>query len=468
MTEERKQELRQLLQEATAPENLEIRQRSANSSPLSPIDIHGYGVHLRQYWKFYTETSLWVVTTYEPNIINEAVKSKLLGFIRVEFASFIDEDKILSASFFLIGGFAAGFPLDYLLRQLLKITIAYGTEKAASTFDKCTKETQGSFQDIAVLEGIKLASEIQVFDGIRLIPLPNSTSELRRYLPSSLLWRAKERESSFIGKTLLVVDCSVSPIFHKPFQTSTIQEHEDQKNRTFWVEVNSKDLPNLKADSYPPKFLCEALSLACNSGVNVSFLTRFLAEDKLYNLSHEMGGFSWASYPSGKAIKVGHPEIEKAKRLYKKLANPNSEIAKKLQIPTNRWIQSKANKDPENKIIDLGIALESLYLPKNKTDQLSLSLRLRAAWHLGENKAHRKELIDEFDAIYTLRSEAVHNGELSPKVKIRKGNKAKQGKSIPTSEFIPRAQELCRDSIIKILEDGEFPDDDYWKDLILG
>ena len=98
MTEERKQELRQLLNEAM--ENLEIRQRSANNSPLPPIDIRGYGVHLRQYWKSYAETSLGVVMTYEPNIANEDVKSKILDFIRVEFASFIDEDKILSASFF--------------------------------------------------------------------------------------------------------------------------------------------------------------------------------------------------------------------------------------------------------------------------------------------------------------------------------------------------------------------------------
>ncbi len=129
MTEERKEELRQLLRKATAPENLEIRQRSPNSSPLPTIDIRVYQWHLRQYWKAYSETSLGVVMTYEPNIVNEDVKSKLLDFIRVEFAPFIDEDKILSASLFLIGGLAGGFPLDYLRRQLLKITIVYGILK---------------------------------------------------------------------------------------------------------------------------------------------------------------------------------------------------------------------------------------------------------------------------------------------------------------------------------------------------
>ena len=310
-----------------------------------------------------------------------------------------------------------------------------------------------------MLEGIKLASEIQVFDGIRLIPLPNSTSELSRYLPAPLLRNVRERQSSFIGKTLLVVDCSVSPIFHKPFQKLTIQEYEKKKNRTFRVEVNSKDLPNLKADSSPPKFLCEALALACNSGVNISFITRFLAEDKLYNLSHEMGGFSWGLYPSGKTIKVEPPQVEEAKRLYNRLINLNSGTQEKLLIPINRWLKSKDNKDPIDKIIDLGIGLEALYLPKNKTDQLSLSLRLRASWHLGKDKKDRKKLMDEFKAIYDWRSTVVHTGKLP--------NKTKRTPFTPeeVEMFITRAQDLCRQSILKILEDAEFPD---WNNLILG
>ena len=270
MTEERKQELKQLLQEAM--ENLEIRQRSADGSPLPPIDVRGYRAHLQQYWKSYSETSLWVVMAYEPNIGDENAKSKLLDFIRVEFASFIDEDKILSASFFLIGGFTDGFPLDYLLMQLLKITIAYGIEEAASTFDKCTKETQGSFQYIRLLDGIRLKTEINVFEGIRLIPLPRSTSELPYYLRNHLPDVPKD---FFSGKTLLVVDCSVSPIFHKPFRASTIQEHADQQNRIFRTEIDSKDFPNLKTGDFPLNLLCQALSLACHSEVKFFFSPDF-------------------------------------------------------------------------------------------------------------------------------------------------------------------------------------------------
>ena len=68
--------------------------------------------------------------------------------------------------------------------------------------------------------------------------------------------------------------------------------------------------------------------------------------------------------------------------------------------------------------------------------------------------------MDEFKAIYDLRSKAVHNGAIPEKIKIRKGEEP-----MTTSEFIPKAQDLCQQSIVKILEDGEFPD---WNNLILG
>ena len=100
--------------------------------------------------------------------------------------------------------------------------------------------------------------------------------------------------------------------------------------------------------------------------------------------------------------------------------NLNKNTGNNLQIPIDRWIKSKTSINPVDKIIDLGIALEAIYLPKNKTDQLSLSLRLRASWHLGKNKSERKELIDEFDAIYTLRSKAVHNGEVPDEIKLER------------------------------------------------
>ena len=189
--------------------------------------------------------------------------------------------------------------------------------------------------------------------------------------------------------------------------------------------------------------------------------TKFLPEDVLYSLSSGFGpGISWSTDQFGNATDAKQSQIDEAKRLYHLLTNVNSETQEKLRIPIDRWGKAGTEDNPVDKIIDLGIALEALYLPKGNVDQLSFQLRLHASLHLGKCKGDREKLMDEFKAIYTLRSKAVHNGAVPGKIRIRKGEER-----IATSELIPRAQDLCRQSIIKILEDGEFPD---WNNLILG
>ena len=78
---------------------------------------------------------------------------------------------------------------------------------------------------------------------------------------------------------------------------------------------------------------------------------------------------------------------------------------------------------------------------------------LHAAWHLGKDTEQRKALMKEFKAIYDWRSTVVHTGKLPSKAMN------------VTQEFITNAQNFCWESILRVLEDGKFPD---WNDLILG
>ena len=108
--------------------------------------------------------------------------SNLLNFIREELALFIDEWNIP------IGGYRIEnnptnesrlFPLRYqrlalrlLIERLLQISLVRGTEEAVSVFDRssCSEGTHDLFQDVALLGGIKLETEIEVFEGVRLVP----------------------------------------------------------------------------------------------------------------------------------------------------------------------------------------------------------------------------------------------------------------------------------------------------------
>ena len=453
MTEERKRELEQLLAEAMT--SLEIR-RSGIESSLLPMEV--YRTLLQRRWTFYSEDSSSVLD-FNPYITNEVTKSKLLDFIRVEFAPFIHEDRIQSGIIFMLGSSGIGYSLDELLEQLLRIAIGRGIKEAISIFDRCTKDAFGSFQDVALLQGITLETEIQVFEGIRLVPLPHSISDYPHYLTNL---SSVDIPTYFCPDgTLLIIDHSISPIFHKPIPMDiTVREYFYQINLMLQAKVNSEDFPNFeKADFY--KKFCQALSFACNCTVQIALQWQFLAEDELFNLTKKEVSRLTPRHGTksfGNSIEAGKAQIDEAIHLYDILFKSDSKVGEKLRIPIDRWVKSKTDKDPVDKIIDLGIAFEALYVPDSGRGEIRFKLAVRAAWHLGKDKDDRNKLLTKFKQIYDHRSNAVHSGKLDEKVKFG-------GERIPISEFIEKAQDLCRESIMKILEDGQYPD---WNDLILG
>ena len=114
-----------------------------------------------------------------------------------------------------------------------------------------------------------------------------------------------------------------------------------------------------------------------------------MPEDELFNL--DIGGFSRVSYVcrsfQERFPTIGEAEIDEAKCLYRSSNKLNSSDRKKLRIPIDRWMKSKTSGEPDDKIIDLGIAFEALYLSEiEEKTELSLRLRLHAAWHLGKKQ----------------------------------------------------------------------------------
>ena len=235
MTEKRKQELTHLLHEAM--ENLEIRPRFTHP-PLPFIDIEKYKWHLRASWTSYSPNSAWFVDHFKLDI-NEDAKLKLLELIREEIEPFIFEDRILLGTFSILGGLSDGVHLDELLDKLLNIAIFEGIGGAVSAFDRCTtKEASISFEFIALLEGITLETEIQVFEGVRLVPLPSThvVSQLPRCLGNIPL----ASTSRFFKKTMLVIDYSISPVFQNPILAAEAEDKLIRHAKGFRIEPKGK------------------------------------------------------------------------------------------------------------------------------------------------------------------------------------------------------------------------------------
>ena len=135
--------------------------------------------------------------------------------------------------------------------------------------------------------------------------------------------------------------------------------------------------------------------------------------------------------------------MEEAVSIYEALNHLDEGTNQKLGVPVKRWIKSKTDQSMTDSFIDLGIALESLYLD-HRTEELGFRLRLRAA-----------SLMKDVRKIYELRSQAVHQGV----IKHSKENLS----------WMAKAQELCGKSIIKTIhhvrESGQLPN---WERLEMG
>ena len=489
MTEERKQELRQLLNEAM--EGLQIGIRLGGSSLLLPHSTDGVSratqvyfgsgslplprVKLQNYlqkrWTSYGVDSSSILMYLQPYIVDGSIKSRLLEFIKRELDQFIQKDEIRSVSY-AIDDASDGFHLyelrstllhlRFLLEHLLKVALAWGVEKAVLTFDGGSRP-EGKrcfFQTIASLEGIVVEKEIQVYKDVRLVPFSSPTSfELEHLLPGFSI-RGSDLERN-MGKTLLIIDRPMLSIFHNPSEETF--EEVLVGDLPFQVDTTNIKFPNSDTVNSFRKSFCQALSLACNSPVQIARTWWHLAEDDIFR-PFPGGGMGYSPRLFGDSVKAGQSELEEAKRLHKILKKLNPKVRKKLQIAIDRWIASQTYQAIEDKIIDLAIAFEALYLPD--ANESTFKLAARAAWYLEKDRKKRKDLFALFKELYKCRSTVVHGGEL------KKENITIAGESIPISKFIARTQDLCLDSILKIIEqcakEGEFPNNDYWDDSILS
>ena len=374
-----------------------------------------------------------------PDLPDGSIKSQLLNLLRGELAEYIHDDKMRAAMTAVQGGFMI-HTLDDLLKSLLRIAVVWGPQKSVDILERSVSKNCISFQTIILIEGVVVEREIAISDGIILSPLSTSSSEFPDYLPlDGFSLTARD----FMGKTLMIVDHSVSPAFSKPIDDLS-------SLNAFKIKIKNTQISGFEL--YP---FCCILSLICNSAIQPSISWSYVEEDEIF---HRLlpSGYSYHNnikFAHEPRITVTESQILNAKTLYEQFINLNSKVRQAVDIAMPRWVQAKRNKGYVDQLIDLGIAFESLYT-KPRERNISFNMSIRAAWYLGKNIEERKELMTELKKIYGLRSDAVHTGKFKDK-----------DKEINMRDFINRAQDLCQMSIVKVIREGSFPD---WDSLIMG
>ena len=420
------------------------------------IDLENFKTLLSYCRTKYAPDTIRAVSVAQPEIRDSQIRDSVLDFIYSELANFVQDGKIHSATVAFAGGIASGTPVERVLRNLLIRAIVDGPSNAALAFADCITHHSCKFYEFLLIAGISVSEVTELVDGITLIPLPESVDDFPAHVPDlrgAIDQFNRVDLNDLKGKALVQTEYEVSPIFHKPMGNYTF---DSGPSRHFTINPMCGSVPEHTQD-----ILWQALSLASRSDVKPVMGWRSLLDYEIFDLSPipapRAKGY-WHLNPGTwphNTNRLNKRQIDDSKTYYAGLTQEPSELWEKLNVPISRWISSISKNDPVDQIIDLGIALESLYASDVRSGP-GITFALHAAWHLGKNKTERKSLRDEFKHIYSARSDAVHTGKLRGKWSTPQFN---------IENLISRTQSLCWQGITSIIDAGELPD---WDDLAMG
>ena len=384
----------------------------------------------------------------EIEVQDQTAKADLLGFLRASLQDYIHEDRVQTATYAVHGGFSNGFPIENLLTKLLELTVVLGPRKAAVLFVDALTDPACTLQEFTLLGRVKIDEPIQLYDGVRIDILPEDLQAMPSYLP--MVHFEQSIESRFRGGALLIVDASVTPRFMNPAEV--MSQTTIDPSLPFRCAHQSQDVKVFDATEF-----CKALSLASKTKAYPSVSWRFLPYDEVANCWGIGGGSSWMydSSPDRRTA-ITPVQIHEAKATYELLTSMAPDNRTRLSVPIDRLIESWSGKGYVDRIIDVAIALESLYLPEHDTE-MSYRLRNRGARFLESELSQRQMLAAQLKAFYGVRSKAVHTGKIPDRHKV--GNRR-----VKTVELIGMVQELCLRSIRQVIDHG-FPD---WQKVELG
>ncbi len=427
------QALENLLQQAMS--GAAIRD-SYRGSPISTVEYLGL---LASHRRSFDPDRRMLASRFQPEIQDNSVRERLINVIRKNLGQYIHDDNLQSATI-ITGGAMDGFKINDLMNHLMTIAFCCGAQHAARSFYECAEKTAVDMQFITLLDGIRIERDIEISEGIRLVPIPNSANDFPPYIITPTFGHYTD----YYGRTLIIVDERISPVFTNPLEMSM----ENGGGPFLRSNVNT-EYPNFIVSEF-----CEALSLSTNHIVNyVAWWTHF-DPDEAYAVTTtgQSPAYSSLFHRKSTAMEVNGVDVQKAMSLYSTRKNLRPEVTQKLRVPIDRWTKSKMDINPVDRFINLGTALESLYLEDLRNEgELRFRMALRAAWHLGTDEVGRRSLFDDFKKIYHRRSKAVHTGNLNETER--------------SPEFMAQAQELCLKAIVKVIEDGEFPN---WDRLVMG
>ena len=291
-------------------------------------------------------------------------------------------------------------------------------------------------RECALIEGIGIKEQVAMAGhGIRLSRMPISKDDL----PSSFPEWSDLSLTRLRRGVILSVDHEVRPALYHPNDIANEDAHWDLRTQA----PASRALRGYTLDGF-----CQHLALAANGYVAWNLRWEDFGELEAFCLGGG-GGFGHGTNIGARGTRITGAQLEDAARTLLRVGELEEQSLRKFEIALSRWVQSKRPGKLEDRLIDIRVSLEALYVVKERDKKKQTGKH--SGRHLGgtdEERAGRRELIER---VYSEASEVVHAGVIDDELEA--------------DERLDQAQGACRGSLLQVLKDGGFPD---WRGLVSG
>ena len=334
--------------------------------------------------------------------------------------------------------------LESFAEGLVRGAVILGIERVCSHLADWTRGASVPLRITGILDSLALDRPVSPGRGIRVEPLPAASDQLPADLPD----RPGLAHYAYLSRTLVSVDAEAAPaLFHPQDPAAAAGAVRTTLKADLSVEDISKALSLLCDESHPPAFLWHDQGKLAALGP--------LGHGWEYDGTGQLGVLRHTDRlrydPNTAAVTLDRQTRNLDDKRLRRLVAGMGSCDRSVQIAMDRWMRAKGGRtDPADRLIDMRIALESLFLPNDQRGA-RLSLALYGAWYLGPGPQERKELFEKFRRAYGAGSGAVHRGEV---VDDARGRVA-----------LADGLDLCRQGILKMLTEGSPAP---WPDMVLG
>ena len=318
---------------------------------------------------------------------------------------------------------------------LIEAAVKLGSPRAAALLLGWADGEPLRFKVNALLDGAQIEGPVHLVEGISMAKLPASSADLPASLPA---FTAGATDTDFMGGIVMSIDYEMSPALFLPDN----DEVGHMSDRTGEFRLAGGQIPNLSINTF-----CDSMSLACNGPIDWFLEWNELGDLEAFYSRSSRCRFKYRSHQFG--TNVAQADLNEALRI-QHARHKGGRTRANLELAMRRWIRSKRAGSNVDKLIELRIALEALY-EIGGLNEKGFRIATYGAWHLGNDFEQRLNVRETLRKSYSESSSAVHGGKL------------KYAKKDP--ELVRAAQDICREAILKRLEEEKSR---KWDEIILG